>query len=408
MQSVPFALSVHHFISSVGADAGFASLIGLALLILLYFAQARETATLRRRADDAGLRVQDLEGQMYELAGQLASMPEPEISVRAAGPRANLAAAGAARRAGGVPVAVPPFAPVGVGAPALASATRLIPDPVLPVAEPAPAGGESPGEGAAVDGAPVQADGAAVEGPAPATVAGGNGSSRQYAAASIATAQRAPQAPARGPAGPVRPGGGGRPSAGRPPGGPARPGPAPRRFVPPEGPPPRRSGAGRVLAIILGTLVAAAVVVALLFVTGNLGSSSKKKTTASNAAASRRTTRKAVFNPTTVTVAVLNGTDVSGLAARVASNLAKYGYRKGAITNASDQATTSSVVQYMAPADRTDAMYVAGALKLTASAVGPIDQGTKAIACPPGQACTAAVVVTVGSDIANRPAFAAQ
>src|SRR5205814_456222 len=50
MGPIPFAFSVHHFINSVGADAGFASLIGLAILVLLYFSQARETAALREQA----------------------------------------------------------------------------------------------------------------------------------------------------------------------------------------------------------------------------------------------------------------------------------------------------------------------------------------------------------------------
>ena len=53
MGLAPYALSVHHFISSVGADAGFASIIGLAVLVLLYFAQARETSSLRDQADQA-------------------------------------------------------------------------------------------------------------------------------------------------------------------------------------------------------------------------------------------------------------------------------------------------------------------------------------------------------------------
>ena len=43
MRVIPFAFSVHHFITTVGADAGFAAIIGLAILVLLYFAQARET-----------------------------------------------------------------------------------------------------------------------------------------------------------------------------------------------------------------------------------------------------------------------------------------------------------------------------------------------------------------------------
>ena len=97
MPSIPFALSVHHFISSVGADAGFASLIGLALLVLLYFAHARETATLRSRADEAGLRVQELEAQLADLADQIAGLPA-EISVRAAGSRVVAASGGVQQR----------------------------------------------------------------------------------------------------------------------------------------------------------------------------------------------------------------------------------------------------------------------------------------------------------------------
>jgi hypothetical protein len=46
MASLPLALSVHNLVSSVGADAGFAAVIGLAILALLYFAHARETANL--------------------------------------------------------------------------------------------------------------------------------------------------------------------------------------------------------------------------------------------------------------------------------------------------------------------------------------------------------------------------
>ena len=98
METIPFAVSVHHFISSVGADAGFAAFIAVALLVLLYFSQARETSNLRRRADEAGQRVQELEDQLYALSEQVAALPA-EISVRAASPRAA-AAYGAARRAG--------------------------------------------------------------------------------------------------------------------------------------------------------------------------------------------------------------------------------------------------------------------------------------------------------------------
>ncbi|MDX6569587.1 MAG: hypothetical protein QOH15_2165, partial [Gaiellales bacterium] len=65
--TVPFALSISHFINKVGSDAGFAAIIGLAILVLLYFAQARETATLREHAAEAVERIQQLEGRISQL-----------------------------------------------------------------------------------------------------------------------------------------------------------------------------------------------------------------------------------------------------------------------------------------------------------------------------------------------------
>jgi hypothetical protein len=56
----------------------------------------------------------------------------------------------------------------------------------------------------------------------------------------------------------------------------------------------------------------------------------------------------------------------------------------------------------MTSADRRDALAVAASLKLPASSVQLIDASTKAVACPPGQACKSAVVVTVGRDLATQ------
>src|SRR2546421_484621 len=98
MASISFAFSVHHFVSSVGADAGAASPV------------AARTAS----------------GDLNR-----ASAPVPA----------------------GVPVA-----PAGVGAPALSSATRLI-----PISETDPISAHSNGGGAV----------ASLPGPAPATAAGG-------------------------------------------------------------------------------------------------------------------------------------------------------------------------------------------------------------------------------------------
>jgi hypothetical protein len=71
-------------------------------------------------------------------------------------------------------------------------------------------------------------------------------------------------------------------------------------------------------------------------------------------------------------------------------------------TNAADQTHTSTIVAYMTPADRRDAVAVANSLKLAASAVQLVDPTTKATVCPPAQPCTSAVVVTVGQDLSHQ------
>ncbi len=392
MAATPFALvSVHHIVSSIGAYVGVASLIGVALLVLLFFSQARETATLRTRADEAGMRVSELEAEVADLADQLAALPA-EISVRAATPRT----AGAGQP--GVPVGagvgasgLPPAAPAGVGAPALAAATRLIPGPVQPLPEYAgvPSGGN------------------------------GNGTSaRPVVAASAATMQRPVQAPPSGGARPAGPpprvdlGGGGRPGRGpgagqgRPPGaGQSRPGmPPSRQPGAPLRQPPRRSWGRMVLGALIAVVALAAIAVGVIVLSsGGSSASSASRSSANAALASHRTTTPATVLPATVTVSVLNGTDMQGLAGKIADQLAADGYKKGSKpTNAADQTHTSTIVAYMAPADRRDALAVANSLKLGKNSVQLVDPNTKSTVCPPAQACTSAVVVTVGQDLSQQ------
>ena len=146
MRAIPYALSVHHFISTVGADAGFAAIIGLAIVVLLFFAHARETANLRHRATEAEDALHRLEQYVDQIArsGTVRTAqpaPAPAPASAAAAPAAVPAAAAVPARAGaGAPVtgrtvtpapvgamAGPVGAPAGVGAPALSAATRLIP-----------------------------------------------------------------------------------------------------------------------------------------------------------------------------------------------------------------------------------------------------------------------------------------
>jgi hypothetical protein len=395
MHTIPFALSVHHFISSVGADAGFAAFIAVALLVLLYFSQARETATLRRRADEAGQRVQELENELAGLADQVAALPA-EISVRAVGARSTPAYAGAPAPVpagvAGAAANLPPAAPAGVGAPALAAATRLIPDPVFaqPAASPVGLVSGTTDEATAVEPPPVPV--------------GGNGSSHRPVAASGATMQRTVGA---------RAGGNSRPAGGPPRGGQGRATGAPGR---PAGPPrgvmatrqaPRRTRLGTVLAVLAGLLAVGAVVAGVLVIRNiNHGSSQSSSSAAAaaarRAAESRRTASVTAVNPATVTVAVLNGTSTNGLAGDVSNKLHGDGYQKGYVGNfTANQTQTATAVLYMRGYKR-NATSVATALKLRPAAVQPIDQSTQQLACPPTSGpCKSSVVVTVGSDLAN-------
>ena len=413
MGPIPFAFSVHHFINSVGSDAGFASIIGLAILVLLYFAQARETSSLREQAYELGQRIAQLEARIVQLTRQQQA-PPPPLAAAAATPPAARPVAGALAGAGagafaasrtqaapgraGMPapalVGAPAGAPAGVAAPALTAATKLIPTAV-PAGAPPPTADAQPVLGAA--GAPADAlDLTTIEASAPATVAGGaNGhSAAPEPVAAVSPSGRADGSPP--PRIQIRPGGAAA-AAGRRSAPPLRsqPGPSPSRMR-------------RVIVGLLVLLAVGVVVGGLLILTSG-GSSNKKlatnSTPTSNAPAAPRHKRKAqtkpaAFNPASVTVAVLNGTATNQLAHRVALKLDAAGYKQGPVTTAADQTHTATVVAYM-PGHQRDATKVAASLNRGPASVQPIDASTQAVVCPTGTPCTATVVVTVGSDLAN-------
>ena len=153
---------------------------------------------------------------------------------------------------------------------------------------------------------------------------------------------------------------------------------------------------------LIAALAVAAVAAGVIALVNRGGASTASRSAVSSTLASRRTTQASAVRPSTVTVSVLNGTDMQGLAGHVSQRLVADGYLKGAVTNASDQTQTTSVVAYMAPTYRRDALAVAAALRLKRASVQLIDASTKAIACPPTKACTSAVVVTIGRDLATQ------
>src|SRR5437762_1136495 len=104
MGNVPFAFSVHHFVSTVGADVGFASIIGLAILALLYFAQARETASLREQAEDSAEHLRELELRLAQLSrGSAGAAPRSGAGRGTITPPSAPAPAGFARTGGTAP-----------------------------------------------------------------------------------------------------------------------------------------------------------------------------------------------------------------------------------------------------------------------------------------------------------------
>ncbi len=99
--------------------------------------------------------------------------------------------------------------------------------------------------------------------------------------------------------------------------------------------------------------------------------------------------RPAVVKPGDVTVAVLNGTTVDGLAATLRDQIAAAGFKRGTIDVYSDQQLVESVVQY-APGRQAAAKAVGRRLGISRSA--PVTADSRALAGD------ATVIVIAGAD----------
>jgi hypothetical protein len=163
--------------------------------------------------------------------------------------------------------------------------------------------------------------------------------------------------------------------------------PAPTRRDEPEGHRP----VGRIIAAAVA-LIAVALVV--LGVAGVFGGSSKPAKRQAATTAVTTTTASAV-TPADTTVAVLNGTTITGLAARAADQLQTAGYTIGTKTDAADQAQQTSEVAYGRGFEAA-ARKVARIIGVSSSQVVPIDASTRLVA-----GNTADVVVTMGADKAQ-------
>jgi hypothetical protein len=351
------ALSVTGKIEQYGAYAGFAAVLGLAVLSLLYFAQAREVKRLREWAGRAPERAADLQDRVQSAAQQRV-VAQP-VAPRPAGPVPAAVPGAAARPA----AATPAGQAQGVGAPAAAAAAATAAGaataaPAVPGAPPAPGAGQ------------------------PTTVQpAANGAS--------AAPQPKPGQPLRVP-----------PSAATPP--PPRAG---------SGATPEPEEHGRSIWAILGAAAALVVVgLVLVFVVFGVGGGSSDQqagntiadsgaaTTTTPGAGAKTTTNGAPApEPGSYTVAVLNGTAVPGLARGVANRLQNTKFKIGNVTNAADQTRSATLVEY-APGHLAEAQAVAKAIDVGKDAIQRVDSGSRAIA---GE--QASVVVIVGSDQNTSP-----
>ncbi|HEY4811874.1 MAG TPA: hypothetical protein VIH71_12535, partial [Solirubrobacteraceae bacterium] len=175
MTALPLALSLSSTFTKIGAVAAFAALVGIAILSLLVFSQAREIKRLREWAGRAPERAADLEQRVASNAAARIQQQVPGVpGVQPARPVARVAPIPAQAAAGGAGpatrvVAGPAVAVAPVGQPLTASGTPAAPmagapgtqtpqsqrpgQPLAPGQSPAPARAGVPGQ-AAVPGAP--------------------------------------------------------------------------------------------------------------------------------------------------------------------------------------------------------------------------------------------------------------
>jgi len=386
------ALHVSQRIKDYGSYAGFACVLGLAVLALLYFAQAREVKRLREWAGRAPERDADLQARVTAQAQQRAATP-PTPAPAAPTAAAAATAAGAATAAtpagqagqaaakpatpAGQPAAQPAAQPgqqqpapkPGVPAPATAAAATA-------------AGAASASPASAKPDTPPSGDGAATSAPStplPATPAGANGAVDQPTQITPAPAgAAATPKPTPRPGQPLRP-------------------PAPAAAPPAD---EDHHGSRRTALMIAGGALALVVIAVVLILTVFTGGSSKNSpntignstTTTPSSSTTSNGTKPAPISRGDVTVAVLNGTTVPGLARGAATKLQNAGFKIGTVTNAPDQARSATIVAYQ-PGHEAEARVVAKLIHVGTDAVKPIDQSTAVVA---GQ--DAFVVVTVGAD----------
>ena len=412
-------------IQQIGSYAGLAAIVGLAVLSALYFSQARDVKRLREWAGRAPERAaQPAVPAPQRVVAQ--PQPKPAGTTPAAKPAPGTPAAGRPAGAPKVPDG-PPQIP-GVPAPAVAAAagarpaTAVAGAPAATAERPGGPGAATPagqGKQAPDDTKPPEPEAGGDAGKPPASAADVQdppATGKEDATATPPTGP-APAGSDKAPAQPPPPAA--IPSAARPatPAGQARPTPTPaprfERPTPPARPAPQQTvvippGAGsapppgRLTRSRIAVLAVAGVLVlggGAAFAVSQLTGDDSEPTTrnaqdpggdADPDEGGQSNGGRAV-NPADVTVAVLNGTLVPGLAAAIGDEVEQLGFDLGTLGNADnqEQQRAESVVLY-ADGHRREAVVVSRRLKIPQREA--IDAETQALAGDAG------VVVVAGGD----------
>jgi hypothetical protein len=433
-----FAFSLQDQVEKYGAYVGLAAFLGLAVLTVLYFAQARELKRLRDWAGRAPERAVELEARVAAQADELRraeSQAEPVVERSGtdspAQPVARPAGAPSGNGRGtGAPAIVPPGPRPAVAVAAAAEAAVAAPADTAPTDADAPA--ETSGDGAAAE---TSGDGAAAE-------TAGAGAATEVHPAPETDGGKAPESPGEpeppaadeSPEPAAAPSGGN--GVGTPPSQIPRATPRPQPRPAPAAPlrtsapsrtatvPPRRGGvpsvrrdgeggsrAARVTALTLaGIVLVGLVIFGATQLLGGGGEETKAPPNVAQQPSASPTGGSGAADvadqrPDTV-VAVLNGTAQDGLAGSLRDQLVAEGYSDEAgmirTGNNTDQQRQDSVVLF-APGQRKMARDVAKILGITTRPEA-VDADTLALANNTGDSAAGHetdVVVVAGADQAS-------
>jgi hypothetical protein len=372
------AFSVQDQVEKYGAYIGVASFLGLALLSILYFAQAREVRRLRDWAGRAPERDAELEARVTSQAEEAlrapARAPEPvrRPAVAAVGnlsqetqiappptPIATPASNGHAVPMGPRPATAAAAVAAAVAAAGAGSADE--PESEEQAVAPVAATATVPAEPAA---APAESDGDTGDDAAGGTNGNGTGTGEAVA---IPRATPRPVAPARRPAQPLR---ASERSTAVPPRRPTPPRVGARPSRPSAAAPAGESrgrGRGILLGVLAGLVVLAVAAVAITTLGGGGDEKPAPNTTEPIASSTPGDSSAAAGGPAKAdtVVVILNGTTTDGLAAQAKTALQEAGYTSDNIPTdtANNQATPTSTVYY-APSRRRQALAVSRALKI--------------------------------------------